>query len=379
MAPPKFRKDSRSGSSKGGRFGSGSGKPGPAKPHSRNAGSGKPGAAKGGAPKGAKHGRPPGKPAYPKEKLNRAPGKHPRPEYAQDKPNRAPGKHPRPEYAKDKDSRPAGKPAYVKHSRPVTKPYNPGPEARPQRSEHGARPARQENWLYGLHAVQAALANPRRKLGRVVLTPRVLQLIDAELLDGMKVETMELGAIDRLLPPGAVHQGAALEAAPLPQVDLDSLLAAPSDGRRRVVLVLDQLSDPHNVGAILRSAAAFGVLAVVVQDRHAPPQSGALAKAASGALDTVPYVEVVNITRALEKLAEHGFWRIALAGDGDQTLAAAIPDGDVALVMGSEGDGIRRLVRENCDVAASIPIEGVMESLNVSNAAAIALYELRRS
>ena len=394
MAPPKNRRDSRSGSPKGGRFGSGSGKPGkphsgkphsgkphsgkpgPGKPHSRNAGPGHPGAAKGGAPKGARHGRPPGKPACAKETLNRAPGKHAE---RHDKPNRAPDRHPRPEHAKDKHSRPAGKPGYVKHARPAGKPYNPGPDTRPQRPERGDRPAKQENWLYGLHAVQAALANPRRKLGRVVVTTRVLGIIDPELLDGMKVETMELGAIDRLLPPGAVHQGAALEAAPLPQVDLDNLLAAPCDGRRRVVLVLDQLSDPHNVGAILRSAAAFGVTAVVVQDRHAPPQSGALAKAASGALDTIPYVEVVNITRALEKLAELGFWRIALAGDGDQTLAAAIPDGDVALVMGSEGDGIRRLVRENCDVAASIPIEGVMESLNVSNAAAIALYELRRS
>jgi 23S rRNA (guanosine2251-2'-O)-methyltransferase len=120
------------------------------------------------------------------------------------------------------------------------------------------------------------------------------------------------------------------------------------------------------------------VTAVVVQDRHAPPQSGALAKAASGALDLVPYVEVVNIARALEKLAEHGFWRIALAGGGEQSLRAAVPDGDVALVLGSEGDGIRRLVREHCDTAALIPIGGAMESLNVSNAAAIALYELRR-
>jgi 23S rRNA (guanosine2251-2'-O)-methyltransferase len=193
---------------------------------------------------------------------------------------------------------------------------------------------------------------------------------------------MEADAIGKLLPPGAVHQGAALEASPLPATDLETLLEAPHDrhqeGRRRIVLVLDQLSDPHNVGAILRSAAAFGVTAVVVQDRHAPPQSGALAKAASGALDLVPYVEVVNITRALEKLAEHGFWRIALAGDGEQSLQAAIPAGDVALVLGSEGDGIRRLVREHCDTAALIPIGGAMESLNVSNAAAIALYELRR-
>jgi 23S rRNA (guanosine2251-2'-O)-methyltransferase len=195
---------------------------------------------------------------------------------------------------------------------------------------------------------------------------------------------MEMDAIGKFLPPGAVHQGAALEAFPLPALDLDALLSesGPSerkDGRRRIVLVLDQLTDPHNVGAILRSAVAFGVTAVVVQDRHAPPQGGVLAKAASGALDLVPYVEVVNITRALEKLAEHGFWRIALAGDGAESLQSAIPAGDVALVLGSEGDGIRRLVREHCDTAALIPIDGAMESLNVSNAAAIALYELRRA
>ena len=130
---------------------------------------------------------------------------------------------------------------------------------------------------------------------------------------------------------------------------------------------------------ILRTAAAFGVTAVVVQDRHAPPQSGALAKAASGALEIVPYVEVVNITRTLDELAERGFWRIALAGDGADPLTKVIPNGDIALVLGSEGDGIRRLVREHCEAAAFIPISKSVESLNVSNAAAIALYEMRRS
>jgi 23S rRNA (guanosine2251-2'-O)-methyltransferase len=196
--------------------------------------------------------------------------------------------------------------------------------------------------------------------------------------------------MDRLLPAGAVHQGALLEAWPLKSADLDEILEAAPQGRR-VVLVLDQLSDPHNVGAILRTAAAFNVTAVVVQDRNAPPQSGALAKAASGALDLIPYVEVVNIARALDQLAEKGFWRIALersrqgprpdnkAGDGESSLAEAVPQGDVALVLGSEGSGIRRLVREHCEAAAFIPIADRVESLNVSNAAAIALYELRRT
>ena len=256
--------------------------------------------------------------------------------------------------------KPAGKPAAGR--------------AEPKHNRH----AKPENWLYGLHAVQAALANPRRKLGRAVLTTRAAEIIGEKLLSRVRVEPADGDAISRLLPPGAVHQGAALECDPLPRRDLDEVLDQAGDARRKIVLVLDQLSDPHNVGAILRTAAAFGVAAVVVQDRHAPPQSGALAKAASGALDIVPYVEVVNIARALDQLAELGFWRIALAGDGETSLAEAVPVGDVALVLGSEGDGIRRLVRERCEAAAFIPIAQAMESLNVSNAAAIALYELRR-
>jgi 23S rRNA (guanosine2251-2'-O)-methyltransferase len=240
------------------------------------------------------------------------------------------------------------------------------------------RPKGGAQWLYGLHAVQAALANPRRKLGRAVLTPRAIESLGSRLLARVQVQTSDPHAIDRLLPPGAVHQGAALESWPLKSRDLNEILDEPRTGERRVVLVLDQLSDPHNVGAILRTAAAFQVTAVIVQDRHAPPQSGALAKAASGALDMIPYVEVVNISRALDDLAEHGFWRVALAGDGESGLAEAKPVGDVALVLGSEGAGIRRLVREHCEASAFIPISGKMESLNVSNAAAIALYELRR-
>jgi 23S rRNA (guanosine2251-2'-O)-methyltransferase len=221
------------------------------------------------------------------------------------------------------------------------------------------------------------LANPRRKLGRAVLTARAAEAIGEKLLGRVRVEPADMEAISRLLPPGAVHQGAALEVHTLAAPELDEILARQSEGRR-IVLVLDQLSDPHNVGAILRTAAAFGVTAVVVQDRHAPPQSGALAKAASGALETVPYIPVVNIARALDQLAEHGFWRIALAGDGAEPLTKVIPGGDVALVLGSEGEGIRRLVRERCEASAFIPIAKDVESLNVSNAAAVALYELRR-
>jgi len=232
-------------------------------------------------------------------------------------------------------------------------------------------------WLYGTHTVQAALANPRRKVKRAVLTERAAAEIGAKLLGRVKSEIADAGTVDRLLPPGSVHQGVALQCDPLPKRELDEVLSTPSP-RRRVVLVLDQISDPHNVGAILRSATAFGVAAVVVQDRNAPAESGVLAKAASGALDIVPYVEVVNVSRALEQLGKLGFWRIALAGDGDDNLGDAATEGDTAIVLGSEGSGIRRLVRERCDTAAFIPMEAAMESLNVSNAAAIALYELRR-
>jgi 23S rRNA (guanosine2251-2'-O)-methyltransferase len=225
--------------------------------------------------------------------------------------------------------------------------------------------------------VRAALANKRRRLIRAALTAHAADEIGRALLGRVKHEIVDGDAVSRLLPTGAVHQGVALQCEGLQRRDIEDALAQNAQ-TPRIVLVLDQISDPHNAGAILRTAAAFGVAAVVVQDRNAPSESGVLAKAASGALDTVPYIEVVNISRALEELEKLGFWRIALAGDGEQPLAEAKTGGDIALVLGSEGSGIRRLVREHCDAAAFIPINSSMESLNVSNAAAVALYELRR-
>lgn len=232
-------------------------------------------------------------------------------------------------------------------------------------------------WLYGLHAVRAALANKQRRVKRAVLTERAAAEIGRPLLGRVRFEIAAAEAVSRLLPPGAVHQGVALQCEQLPKRDLESVLSGSAEGRR-IVVVLDQISDPQNVGAILRTAAAFAVSAAIVQDRHAPPESGVLAKAASGALDIVPYIEVVNIARTLEELGRLGFWRIALAGEGDALLKDAVSDRDVALVLGSEGSGIRRLVRERCDVSAFIAMDTKMESLNVSNAAAVALYELRR-
>jgi 23S rRNA (guanosine2251-2'-O)-methyltransferase len=297
------------------------------------------------------------------------------------KPNKSP--------PKDRKSKPPhGKPPHGKppHSQNRAPGQNRAPRPENSRERQGKK---QENWIYGLHAIEAALANPRRNLHRAVLTARAAEALGPKLAGRVRVEPADIEAIARLLPPGAVHQGAALSCDPLPTRDLDEVLASSMAGldpadqsekkTRRIVLVLDQLSDPHNVGAILRTAAAFAVTAVVVQDRHAPPQSGALTKAASGAMEIVPYVEVVNVARALDKLGEAGFWRIALVGDGQEPIAQAAAQGDIALVVGSEGDGIRRLVREHCDTAAFIPIDKAMESLNVSNAAAIALYEIRRT
>ncbi|HEX3484992.1 MAG TPA: RNA methyltransferase [Micropepsaceae bacterium] len=233
-------------------------------------------------------------------------------------------------------------------------------------------------WLYGLHAAKAALANPHRTVRKAVLSERGQAELGPDLAKAKVSNIVQQSPdnISRLLPPGAVHQGVALLCEPLPPRDFEEVLSGmPAP---RLVAVLDQVTDPHNEGAILRSAAAFGVAAVIVQDRHAPPESGALAKAASGGLDLVPRIPVVNIARALEELGRLGFYRIALAADGEAALREAAPEGDVAIVLGAEGSGLRRLVRERCDAAAFIPMGGAMESLNVSNAAAIAFYELRR-
>jgi len=222
------------------------------------------------------------------------------------------------------------------------------------------------------------LSNPARSVTKIVASPRAMAELGPVLPEDFSVEQANAEAISKLVPPGAVHQGIALLCEPLNAIYLEQTLKNLPAGQRLVV-VLDQITDPHNEGAILRTAAAFGVDAIIVQNRHAAPESGALAKAASGALDIVPRISVVNITRTLKDLGQMNFWRIALTGDAEQNLKQVARKGNIAIVLGAEGAGIRRLVRKTCDVSAAIPMNGTMASLNVSNAAAIALYELGRT
>ncbi len=227
--------------------------------------------------------------------------------------------------------------------------------------------------LWGRHAVEAALNNPERTHRKLWATQEGVASLDGELPANFPVEYASAGDLARLVARDAPHQGLVLECNALEDVFLDELLTADPT---RPIVVLDQVTDPHNVGAILRSAAAFGAAAIVTQDRHAPPESGTVAKSASGALEVVPWIRVVNLARALEELAEAGYWRIGLAGDGAATLAEALPTGPVALVLGAEGEGMRHNIRQHCDAIARLPMSGAIESLNVSNAAAVALYAM---
>jgi 23S rRNA (guanosine2251-2'-O)-methyltransferase len=190
-------------------------------------------------------------------------------------------------------------------------------------------------------------------------------------------EILARAEIDRLVPPGSVHQGIALLAEPLTEPVFEEVIDAAAAAGAPLV-VLDQVTDPHNVGAILRSAAAFGAGAVVAPERNAPRISGVLAKSASGAVDIVPFLRVVNLARALRQIKEAGFWCVGLDAAAEQTLAAADLTGRIALVLGAEGAGLRRLTRETCDTTLRLPTRPPIASLNVSNAAAVALYELAR-
>ena len=247
---------------------------------------------------------------------------------------------------------------------------------RRSRKTGGEKPPRApegSEWVWGRHAVAAAVSNPRRgSLKRLLLAPG--KMMDSNGLALPAVETMDNAAISRLLPQGAVHQGFALLAGPIEPAGLDEL-SEPAEG---LLVMLDQVTDPQNVGAILRSAAAFGARGVIVQDRHAPALTGSVVKAAAGAADIVPVARVVNLSRALESLADAGWRTVGLDGEAPLALSEVLDPCPTVLVLGSEGEGLRRLVAEHCDVTARIPMSGGFESLNVATAAAIALYEASR-
>lgn len=261
---------------------------------------------------------------------------------------------------------------------------------KPVRGSHNAEstaPASGPPLLFGKHAVFAALGNPRRRLHRLLMTPEARNALQDEVRDALvqgEQDTVEIVNLDKRsleerLPPGAVHQGIALEASPPETQHIEDIIEQCENNPRATIVILDQATDPHNIGAILRSAAAFGAAAVVVQERNAPDITGTMAKAASGAVERVALVRSTNLARAMEKAKAAGFWCIGLDGTASQTLNEADLSGRVALVLGAEGAGLRRLTRENCDLLVKVPMTGAVESLNLSNAAAIALYEKARS
>ncbi len=273
------------------------------------------------------------------------------------------------------------KPGSGNHSRTdaPAKPFRGGggrsPRHGPQKGHKGGP---DENFLYGFHAVTAALQNPERKVLRLLMTRNAEnEMADEGLSLGTQLaitpETMTGEEIASFLAPGAVHQGIALKVSALPDLSVDEACEGVN-----VAVVLDQVTDPHNFGAILRSAAVFGAGALIATDRNSPPLGGVLAKAASGALEQVKVAKVTNLVRALDELKDLGFEVIGLDGEGEVSLPDFKTGPKVALVMGAEGSGLRRLTREHCDILARLPATGQMRSLNVSNAAAVALYEISR-
>lgn len=232
-------------------------------------------------------------------------------------------------------------------------------------------------WIYGNHAVEAAMGNENRHIRRIICTASAKPALDG-LRDSKRhpaVELLEAQAFAKLVPADAVHQGAAAKVDVLEQPDLHEILEFAGEVP---LVLLDQVTDPHNVGAILRSAAAFGAAAVVVTAHNSAHETATLAKSASGALEMVPLVTVSNLAQAMAECKKAGYWIAGFAGEATQTMQQAKLTRKTALVMGAEGKGMRRLTAENCDFLVRIPISEKMESLNVSNAAAIALYELAR-
>ncbi len=239
----------------------------------------------------------------------------------------------------------------------------------------------QNRILFGMHAAEAALSNPKRSIRQAYLTENAAAklgpLIAAR---GVATTLLHPHDFDALAGAGAVHQGAVLDAEPLAQPGLDEFLDALPAGRPAALAMLDQVTDPHNVGAVLRSAAAFGIGALIVQDRHSPPVTGTLAKAASGALEHVPLIATVNLARALTRLKDSDFFCVGFDSEATQAFdAAAASMPRAVFVFGAEDKGLRRLIREGCDVLCALSAPGKIKSLNISNAAAIVFYEAAKA
>lgn len=237
--------------------------------------------------------------------------------------------------------------------------------------------ATNEHIIYGRHAVISALSNPKRIIKKLIIAKENKAEIDSLNLN-ISYSIVEKKDIDKILPKDAVHQGFALYCNRLETYDIRDLIALSNDKAKCHVLILDQVTDPQNIGAIIRSCAAFDTLGLIVQDKNSPLESGAMVKASAGTIEFVPISRVTNLSRAIEILKENNFWVMGMDGYATTTIDKINKSGKIAIVMGSEGKGMRRLVQENCDSSVKLPISSNVESLNVSTAAAIALYELNK-
>lgn len=259
---------------------------------------------------------------------------------------------------------------------PVMPPRPARPKAEPTFIKPAAQP-RLKIDLFGGHAVMAALQNPRRQIRALYVTAQAEETFNiGELSLSVPVTKVQREQLDRSLPPGSVHQGIALACDPLPEIGIDDMIIQSASQTKSVFLMLDQVTDPHNVGAILRSACAFGVNGMVMQRKHAPELTGVLAKTACGAVEHVLTAYETNLSRALETFKDHGFTVVGLDEHATASFGQVSGFDKIVLVLGAEGDGMRRLIKEQCDHLVSLPTSGVIASLNVSNAAAVALYAI---
>lgn len=238
--------------------------------------------------------------------------------------------------------------------------------------------------LYGFHAVEQAWLNPNREVKALLITEAALKGFEIQIKQAQKQRLnrpqptlMDKQKLENLLPKGAVHQGIALDCALLPEIDLQDLIIRSHNKKTARIAILDQVTDPHNVGAILRSASAFGLDGVLMQKKFAPTLDGVLAKTACGAVDHIPVAQATNLARALDDLKEAGFFILGLSEHAPQSLEQINPPEKCAIILGSEGEGMRRLLMENCDSLVRLPTDGAIASLNVSNAAAVCFYALK--